>query len=84
MLIFKENADKLDVSLCVYPNDTELRSFVSNLADKIGLKYNFVPFDKKNITYFAHHYDAYYGSSSPLVPDFINFKKPVMISNYKI
>ena len=82
--IFNENADKIHVSLCIYPETSDLKEYVLSIADNLNLEYDYLSFNLKNIEKFTSQFDAYYGSSSPLVPVFCGQKKPVMICNYNI
>ncbi len=99
--ILKENSEKIEVSICLYPNpdiqnisggssdfmyEESLTSGFYNrvlaLANAEG--FEIVSFDKKDIDGFVSCFDAYYGSSCPLVPVFVAQKKPVMIANYEL
>ncbi|MCR5557914.1 MAG: LicD family protein [Butyrivibrio sp.] len=75
--LLKDNSEKLDVSVCTYPPG-DVPKIVSSSGFPV------VSFDLKNIEEFVSGFDAYYGSSTPLVPIFAAQKKPVMISNYEL
>lgn len=99
--ILKENSEKIEVSICLYPNPdnqamsvrssdimhegeltSEFYKRVLTMANKEGI--TIVSFDKKDIEVFVSGFDAFYGSSCPLVPVFVAQKKPVMIANYEL
>ncbi len=96
--LLKESSDKLDVSVCLYPpcsnpaavdgsqsntvpND-DFAAKVCPLASAAG--FSMVSFDPRDCEAFASRFDAYYGSSSPIVPVFVAQKKPVMIAHYEL
>ena len=79
--LLKENADKIDVSVCIYPNEN-IDKVTSGLLDEFGL--NLIPYPSTSLNVFCQKFDAYYGSASPLVPVFAELKKPVMIANLGI
>ncbi len=92
--IFNSAQSKPDVKLCFYPSvydtvDSELPNNIANSksaiiseAQKRGIKT--IPLSKDIYESLAESFDAYYGSSSPLVHEFVSRKKPVMISDYSI
>ena len=99
--IFKENADKVEVTIYLYQAETcasgktdacshELELFyykVKSLAKEIavGLVSNMGEMaDFKATGDFVSSFTAYYGSSLPIVQEFIAQKKPVMIANYEL
>lgn len=90
--IFHQNSEKIDTTILLYPSDKQLwRQVDLELSDKLfnildsevkdGVKY--IEISPMNADAIAEKYDAYYGSSSPLVPAFVTQKKPVMIANYE-
>ncbi len=91
---FASAKDKLDAMLCFYPEtydttDTALlnsitssKSAIISEAQKRGIET--IPLSKDIYKSLADSFDAYYGSSSPLVHEFVSRRKPVMISNYDI
>ena len=91
--IFHQNSEKINATIYLYPSDKQLwRQVDLELSDKLfnmiesevnsGIKYTEIsPMDADTT---AEGYDAYYGSSSPLVPAFITQKKPVMLADYSI
>ena len=89
--VFHKNSEKIDTTILLYPSDKQLwRQVDLELSDKLfnildsevkeGVKY--IEISPMNADAIAEEYDAYYGSSSPLVPAFVTQKKPVMIANY--
>ena len=99
--IFKENADKVDVTVYLYQGmisvsgKTETSSHqleifydkVKSLAKEtaVGLVSNMGEMaDFKTTGDFVSSFTAYYGSSLPIVQEFIAQKKPVMIANYEL
>lgn len=91
--IFNQNSEKIDTTIFLYPSDKQLwRQVDLELSDKLfnmiesevnnGIHYTEIaPKDADNA---SEEYDAYYGSSSPLVPAFVTQKKPVMLADYSI
>ncbi len=79
--LLKEYADKIHVSVCVYPNDS-IDKVTSGLLDKFGL--NLIRYPSTSLNVFCQKFDAYYGSACPLVPVFADLKKPVMIADLGI
>ena len=89
---FKENKDRLEITITLYPNDrqqwtnvnNELSKQIFELIDKEVLSglFDTLYFIPQKADDTAIKYDGYYGDSSPLVPAFIMQKKPVMIANY--
>ena len=90
--VFHQNSEKIDTTIFLYPSDKQLwRQVDLELSDKLfnildsevkeGVKY--IEISPMNADAIAEEYDAYYGSSSPLVPAFVTQKKPVMIANYE-
>ncbi len=90
--IFKENKDRITITITLYPDDrqqwknidSDLSEQLFELIDKnvsAGLfdKLKLIP---KEVDDIVEEYDAYYGDSSPLVPAFVMQKKPVMIADY--
>ena len=91
--IFKENADKVDVTVYLYQTETsshQLELFydkVKSLAKEtaVGIVSNMgETVDFKATGDFVSSFTAYYGSSLPIVQEFIAQKKPVMIANYEL
>ena len=97
--ILKNTSDRLKVSVCLYPpivttaeqsiqsenTNSELDNFrqiVRNAAATTDFPVD--SFDIASADEFVSGFDAYYGSSSPLVPIFVAQKKPVMIANYEL
>ena len=79
--LLKENADKIQVSVCEYHNNIA-DEIVSRLLDEYG--FNLVPYPTSNPESFCSTYDAYYGSATPLVNVFTGLKKPVMIADLEV
>ena len=91
--IFKENADKVDVTVYLYQTETsshQLELFydkVKSLAKEtaVGIVSNMgETADFKATGDFVSSFAAYYGSSLPIVQEFIAQKKPVMIADYEL
>ena len=89
--VFHQNSEKIDTTILLYPSDKQLwRQVDLELSDKLfnildsevkdGVKY--IEISPMNADAITEEYNAYYGSSSPLVPAFVTQKKPVMIANY--
>ncbi len=91
---FKENKNKIDTTIMLYPNDRQqwinvdpmLSGQLFGLIDEeveSGLLeiINLLPEEADDM---ASKYDAYYGDSSPIVTAFYIQKKPVMIANYDL
>ena len=79
--LLTENADKIDVSVCVYPYESTDKA-TSELINDFGLKH--IKYPSGNLNVFCQKFDAYYGSACPLVPVFAELKKPVMIADLEI
>lgn len=79
--LLKENADKINVSVCVYPYESTDKA-TSELINDFGLKH--IKYSSGNLNAFCQKFDAYYGSAPPLVPVFAELKKPVMIADLEI
>ncbi len=89
---FKENRDKIKVTITLYPDDRQQWINIKldhseRLFDLIDKEVSTGMFDNlklipKESDDTTKDYDAYYGDSSPLVPAFVMQKKPVMIANY--
>ncbi len=93
MEIFKENKECVRADILIYP---ELASESRNLSEKyrrfneivvkmadefeIGIKRG----AELNLPDTLNTYEAYYGSSMPLVHRFVACKKPVMLADYSI
>ena len=86
--IFKDNSDKIEVEISIFSDANSVDcKLVNNLAEQFNIsicdhsKEFKTEIGMRNIVY---GFDAYYGSSSPIVQEFIAQKKPVMIANYDI
>ncbi len=91
--ILRQNREKIDTTIFLYPLDKQLwREIDAKLSNDLfnlleseiynGIAYTEItPMDADGV---AEEYDAYYGSSSPLVPAFVTQKKLVMLANYSI
>ena len=75
------NSDKIHVTICSYP-DAAIGPFVQEIAKENGIE--IVSYPAGSPDAFVSKFDAYYGSSSPLVPVFAALKKPVMIADYEV
>ena len=92
MDIFKESRDKVEPEICIYPDYDEnelpredykeFRSIVSKAALEFDVTIRHI--DRNFIKNELQSYAAYYGSSMPIVHEFVAIKKPVMIADYKI
>lgn len=86
--IFNDQIGHVEVSLFIYPPcnksgiSTDFFLEVEKLAKEFALK--ILPYSKADFNSIVSSFDAYYGSVSPLVPMFIEQKKPVMIANYDV
>lgn len=88
MQIFKDNSDKTEVEIfiCSDVNSVDYK-LVNNLAEEFKAAICDHSEDLKTemgMRKIVSGFDAYYGSSSPIVQEFIAQKKPVMIANYDI
>ncbi len=90
-----ESSNKsINTSLCFYPEifkcnkinilakANKIRNMIIQNAKERGIIT--VPLPSNNLSDFVYNYDAYYGSSSPLVHIFVDQNKPVMLSNYTV
>ncbi len=92
--IISDAPNKLSASLCFYPENCNcsdsallmtmerLREVITINAQERGITKITLP--SYDINGFISEFDAYYGSSGPLVHLFLEQKKPAMISNYDI
>ena len=92
--LFEENRKAIEVIVCLYPPQLEtwedfspkLRGRILSLL-QVEVEQNGVFFCdlRENPTEeLVRECDAYYGSASPLVPEFVRAKKPVMIADYSL
>ncbi|MBP3296015.1 MAG: hypothetical protein J6M27_05490, partial [Lachnospiraceae bacterium] len=90
--ILKENNGTLDVTFCLYPPDLadweeSLREQVEPFVQEIeaALEWGGLCDMRENgADEIVEACDAYYGSPSPLVVEFVRAKKPVMIADYRV
>ncbi len=75
--LLRRNTEALDVDSCVYPPEIE-KDCMEFFADFRHVDYNELKPESIDL------YDAYYGSPSPLVIQFVRAGKPVMIANYDL
>ncbi len=91
--LMTKNKDTLHTTVCLYPDysldDHDIPEKYSifykltrELINSLGI--DEVPFPHEGREVFVQKYDAYYGSSSPLVPVFTSEGKPVMIADYDV
>ncbi len=90
--ILKENAEALDVTFCLYPPD--LADWEESLSGQVvpfvqeieaALEWGGLCDLRENAPEeIVEACDAYYGSASPLVVEFVRAKKPVMIADYRV
>ncbi|MBO6298443.1 MAG: LicD family protein [Lachnospiraceae bacterium] len=90
--ILKENNGALDVTFCLYPPDladweeslgASVEPFVQEIEAALewgGL----CDLRENSAEEIVEACDAYYGSPSPLVVEFVRAKKPVMIADYRV
>ncbi|WP_026488708.1 LicD family protein [Butyrivibrio sp. XBB1001] len=99
--IFKENADKVDVTVYLYQGIISVSGKIGTSSHQLEIFYDKVKSlaketavglvsnmgeraDFKTTGDFVSSFTAYYGSSLPIVQEFIAQKKPVMIANYEL
>ena len=91
--IFRENADKIDVDVCLFPADREeWRRLDAQIADELFGLLDKAAADGLHITQIspgeaesaADKYDAYYGSPSYIPLHFCDCRKPVMIADMTV
>ena len=92
--LFKENSDKLDVDICLYPSDrNEWHKLNPGLAKELfelldeaaeGKNINLGEIEIAEAGKKAEVYDAYYGSPSFMPLYFTGDNKPVMIADMSI
>ena len=79
--------------MCLYPDLTNIAFDITNkysgfysITKQLTKNFGFdiVSFPSIDQVGFARKFDAYYGSSSPLVPVFSTENIPVMIADYNI
>lgn len=84
MSIFKEYSDKIDLYVCLYPEDSDkLEKVMYSYQDKGW--YHLLKGDEykvENIVKLVDICDAYYGSPMPLAHYFERANKPVMLANF--
>ena len=90
--ILKENTKALDVTFCLYP--PELADWEESLSGQVvpfvqeieaALEWGGLCDLRENAPEeIVEACDAYYGSASPLVVEFVRAKKPVMIADYRV
>ena len=88
------NSSKIKTTLCFYPesfecSDKSTLSNINSLKEEIKKVAEINHISTTSIDFtdkysFVAEFDAYYGSSCPLVHEFTAQKKPVMISDYSI
>lgn len=87
-------SSNLSASICFYPeefqcSDKNVLANIKNIKEEIKKVAEMCNISTTSIDFtdkcsFVSRFDAYYGSSCPLVHEFTAQKKPVMISNYSI
>ena len=86
--LFTENKEKMEVSVTYFPADQDQwRGVDESLSEQIFAAvdaegFELKLFDTAHTDAIAKEYDAYYGSPSPLVPAFVEQKKPVMLADF--
>lgn len=92
LTVMSNNKDSLEINICLYPPDMDewesaldnsVISFMDELeqaAEQGG--FGFIDLRDTPTEELVEWHDAYYGSASPLVHEFVREKKPVMIADY--
>lgn len=90
--ILKKNIKSINVTFCLYPS--ELQDWEESLREQVepfvreiegALEWGGLCDLRENeMTEIIEGCDAYYGSASPLVVEFVRAKKPVMIADYRV
>ncbi len=86
--VFEGSSENMEVSVTYFPGDlSQWENVDPGLSQDIfsvvdGQNMKVVPFDTSLVDAMAAEYDAYYGSPSPLVPAFVEQKKPVMLADF--
>ena len=90
--VIRSSANSLDVMISLYPPELECwdsgltegkDAFLQQVEDALP-EYGFCDLRENNIDEIVGACDAYYGSSSPLVVEFVRAKKPVMVADYRV
>ncbi len=94
MEVFAENAEKIEVNICLYPPmieeweealDGNAQVFIDELEKSMEQEaVGFCDLASATEEELVDYHDAYYGSASPLVHEFVRAKKPVMIADYSV
>ena len=90
--ILRENTNDLNVLISIYPPEQE--AWEAGLGDSVppflaqveaALSWcGYCDLRDNSAEEIVAACDAYYGSASPLVVDFVRAKKPVMIADYRL
>lgn len=90
--LFEQAKEKLDVKICFFPGDMEnwkkLNPDRANDILRLVEKYTAYEWckccnpDMSGVRELLSECDGYYGDSSPLIPEFVRSKKPVMLAQY--
>ena len=88
------NTDAIEVNICLYPPDPDeweraLGAYGTKVIDNIERalergSFGFIDMRDTDMAEVVEWHDAYYGSASPLVHEFIRAKKPVMIADLSL
>lgn len=89
---FKDNAGRVQAEILIYngnpdTDEIDIYSRVSGIAAEYGIPVREINSDQaknKTLSWYAAPFAAYYGSSMPIIHEFIAQKKPVMIADYNI
>ena len=90
--VLRENVDSIDVMISLYPPDPEVweaslgekaGDFLSQIEEELSC-FAFCDLRENSVSEIVAGCDAYYGSASPLVVEFVRAKKPVMIADMKV
>lgn len=89
--VFSDNALAVETDICLYPAydiwDKAPNKILSELHNRLDTEYGDIKYIEmdtsvSDIKDIMSKYDAYYGSSSPYVLEFLEQKKPVMLAEY--
>ena len=88
--LFLDNKECIKSTVYLYPNNLdEWKKVDEELSGKMfsiikNADIDVISVETKDVEMLTGKYDAYYGSSSPMVPAFAVQQKPIMISNYDV
>ena len=90
--VFQKNAEAIEIGVTFFPTDEmvwkeadgHITDEIKKLIGSCGWNVEMSVINISDREKIVREYDAYYGSASPLVPLFSEYKKPVMIADYNI